>query len=253
MVIKRKFLYKLRGFAVLQFFKKQGPIFFLLLSLGGGFSYVECLYKGHVLTEGQRRDCSHKPLNLTDAKKAVTDYYDSGCFDLEIDKVIDEAITYFKHLDVSDIKNPTVIFDIDDSVLWTLPHQKETEFGYVQPIFHKWVLQADAPAVHGTKRLYDFLRSHGYKIIFLTGRFKSEREATLQNLAKHGYVGFEKLITRDCENRKLKASIYKPAERAKLAQQGYTIVGSVGDQWSDMVGGNIGYAVKLPNYFYIIG
>lgn len=234
------------------FFRKQYALVLMFLSLIGEFSYVGCSYKGHT-GEVQHRDCSVRPMNLTEAKKAITDYYDSGCFDLEIDEVIDKAIEYFKNFDISNINNPTVIFDIDDSVLSTYPHQKETKFGYIQDIFHKWVLQGDAPMIHGTKRLFDFLLSHGYKVIFLTGRFKSEREATVRNLAQHGFAGFEKLVTRNGDNRKTKASIYKPAERAKLAKEGYTIVGSVGDQWSDMVGDNIGHAVKLPNYFYTIG
>jgi acid phosphatase len=237
---------------MLQFLKKYQIILFVFLSFAGFDSYVGCSYKGHGLQE-QNRNCSVKPMNLTDAKKAITDYYDSGCFDKEIDQVIDKAIAYFNNLNLTEIKNPTVIFDIDDSVLSTYPHQQETEFGYIQDIFHNWVLKADAPMVHGIKRLYDFLLSHGFKIIFLTGRFASERGATIKNLRAHGFVGYEKLITRNCENRKEKASVYKPAQRAKLTQEGYDIVGSVGDQLSDHFGPHIGHAVKLPNYFYTIG
>lgn len=237
---------------MLQSLKKYQVIFFVFLSFAGFDSYVGGSYKGHSVQE-QNRNCSVKPMNLTDAKKAITDYYDSGCFDKEIDQVIDEAILYFNNLNLTEIKNPTVIFDIDDSVLSTYPHQKETEFGYIQDIFHNWVLKGDAPMVHGTKRLYDFLLSHGYKVIFLTGRFASEREATIKNLRSHGFVGYEKLITRNGENRTEKASVYKPAQRAKLAKEGYDILGSVGDQWSDHTGAHIGHAVKLPNYFYTIG
>lgn len=237
---------------MLQSWQKRGFILFIFLSLVGFDSYVGCSYKGHALQE-QNKNCSVKPMNLTDAKKAITDYYESGCFDKEIDQVIDKAIAYFSDLNLTEIKNPTVIFDIDDSVLSTYPHQKETEFGYIQDIFHNWVLKGDAPMVHGTKRLYDFLLSHGYKVIFLTGRFESERQATIKNLRANGFVGYKKLITRNCENRQEKASVYKPAQREKLINEGYTIVGSVGDQWSDMVGAHIGHAVKLPNYFYTIG
>jgi acid phosphatase len=238
---------------MMQSLKKYHVILFVFLSLVGFDSYVECSYKGRQLQE-QNRNCSVKPMNLSDAKKAILDYYDSGCFIKEINAVVDKAIQYFKKLDISNMKKPTVIFDIDDSVLWTLPEQKATEFGYIQDYFHNWVMQGDAPAVPGTKRLFDFLLTHGYTVIFLTGRFASEREATIKNLRDNGFVGYEKLITRDCENRQEKASVYKPAQRAKLATEGYTIVGSVGDQWSDMVGiDNKVAQVKLPNYFYTIG
>ena len=35
-------------------------------------------------------------------------------------------------------------------------------------------------------------------------------------------------------------------------KDGYSIVATVGDQWSDFEGGHTGYKVKLPNYLYTI-
>jgi len=37
-----------------------------------------------------------------------------------------------------------------------------------------------------------------------------------------------------------------------LATQGYNIVGAIGDQFSDITGNNVGYAMKVINYCYII-
>jgi len=35
-------------------------------------------------------------------------------------------------------------------------------------------------------------------------------------------------------------------------KKGYEIIANIGDQWSDLVGGNSGYKIKLPNYLYLI-
>lgn len=49
------------------------------------------------------------------------------------------------------------------------------------------------------------------------------------------------------------ASIYKPDRRAQLEARGYTVVGSFGDQWSDLAGTSPAIAsFKLPNPMYYI-
>ena len=45
---------------------------------------------------------------------------------------------------------------------------------------------------------------------------------------------------------------YKLEQRRELEEQGYSIVATIGDQWSDFDGGHSGYVVKLPNYLYTI-
>jgi len=46
---------------------------------------------------------------------------------------------------------------------------------------------------------------------------------------------------------------YKSSERKKLEEEGYRIVGNIGDQWSDILGTNIGERTfKLPDPLYYI-
>ena len=45
---------------------------------------------------------------------------------------------------------------------------------------------------------------------------------------------------------------FKAEQRRMLVARGYTIVGSVGDQDSDLRGPLVGFAVKIPNYLYIL-
>lgn len=51
----------------------------------------------------------------------------------------------------------------------------------------------------------------------------------------------------------LTAMEYKSRERTKLVKAGYRILGNMGDQWSDVIGENVGKRTfKLPNpMFYI--
>jgi hypothetical protein len=46
---------------------------------------------------------------------------------------------------------------------------------------------------------------------------------------------------------------YKSSERRRIVAQGYTIMLSVGDQWSDLLGDpQAEVSVKLPNPFYFL-
>lgn len=194
--------------------------------------------------------CQPRPINLTEAKNSVQAYYDSGKFDWEFEQVIERAKKHFSR--VPNVFKPTVIFDVDDTILSDYCKMKDIEFGYIPKLSHEWVLQADTCVIKYSKKLYDFLRAKGYTIIFLTGRKHDEDVATIKNLTAVGITGFERLIVRSQEEEKLLASEYKLERRKQLTEQGYTIVGSVGDQWSDMSGGYTGYAVKVPNYTYIL-
>jgi len=47
------------------------------------------------------------------------------------------------------------------------------------------------------------------------------------------------------------SNAFKSSERKKLVEEGYRIIGNIGDQWSDIVGDNIGLRTfKLPNPLY---
>jgi len=86
---------------------------------------------------------------------------------------------------------------------------------------------------------------------FITVVFDSEVHQNLQ-VEK---IRFKQLGCgcRDPSNSAQNALEYKTAERGKLMQQGYRIIANVGDQWSDLMGGNRGIrSFKLPNPMYYI-
>lgn len=110
-----------------------------------------------------------------------------------------------------------------------------------------------APALPASLTVYKWVKKLGFKIFIITGRGESQRVVTEQNLIDAGYSGWEKLILRGSDDEGKKATEYKSEKRAELVKQGYTIQGSSGDQWSDLIGFAIAKrSFKLPNPMYYI-
>jgi len=193
---------------------------------------------------------TEKPVNLSIAREEVKQYYESGKFDEELTKVIADAKREFKKVNLKD--NSVVIFDVDETALNNYRLAEQMEFGYVYEMNKKWNAELKAPAIEQVRELYDFLLSKGSKIIFLTGRNLSEYNVTYQNLKNAGYTFFDTLITQIGDETKMKAKDFKSGKRVWLTEQGYDIVGTVGDQWTDLEGEYHGIQVKIPNYLYLI-
>lgn len=165
-------------------------------------------------------------------------------------EVVDDAINKFKSIKPDD--STTVVFDIDDTVLSYYELDKETSFGYVPELWDKWIDNATVPAIPQVKKLYDFLINGGFRIIFLSGRKDYNYAGTIRNLNSAGYTKFDTLIVRNKNEYELTSLAFKSVKREKLNARGYKIVGTVGDQWSDLKGPHHGIQVKIPNYIYSI-
>ena len=194
--------------------------------------------------------CSSAPLNLEIAKDDVMNYYDSGKYDAELDNVVKHAESEFNSIQPGD--STVVIFDVDETILSSYDFEKDLDFGYVMPLWNKYILEAKEPAIKQTKSLYDFLVKKGFKIIFLTGRKNDQYNATYENLINNGLTKFDTLIVRQPPEYDFTALKYKSLQRTELANRGYKIAGTVGDQFSDLDGPYHGLQVKIPNYLYII-
>lgn len=193
---------------------------------------------------------NEKPINLSIAKEEVRQYYESRKFDLELNAVIKEAKEKFGKIEFK--TNSVVVFDVDETALDNYGLAEKMGFGYVYEMNKKWNAELKAPAIEQVKTLYDFLLSKGTKIIFLTGRNFKEYEATYQNLKNAGYTKFDTLITQIGDETKMKTKDFKSSKRVWLTKHGYDIVGTVGDQWSDLEGEYHGIQIKIPNYLYLV-
>ncbi|MCJ7553930.1 MAG: hypothetical protein MUO34_08605 [Ignavibacteriaceae bacterium] len=196
--------------------------------------------------------CSPEIVNLRAAKDIVKDYYESGKYDEEMNEIINDAKEKFSKIEIkkSASGGSVVIFDVDDTALSNYEISKRLDFGYDKKIIDDWVLSAQLPAIKQTKELYDYLKSKNIKLIFITGRLTEEYEATSKNLISQGYTGFDTLIVRNEQEKKINSQIFKSRVRENLTKAGYKIIGTVGDQWPDLNGPYSGIQIKVPNYLY---
>ena len=88
-------------------------------------------------------------------------------------------------------------------------------------------------------------------MFFLTGRPEAQRAPTEDNLKREGFTGYQQLVLKPAGFPGTTVA-YKSGARAAIEQQGYRIVASIGDQYSDLVGGHEDRAFKLPNPFYFL-
>jgi acid phosphatase len=191
-----------------------------------------------------------KLVTLGEVKDAVQKYYDSGQYDSECKKIIDDAIEHINKMTLND--KSVVVFDVDETSLSNYDLTKSIGFGYIQNLWHESILSAKLPAIKETKRFYDYLVSKSIHVIFLTGRFSEVHDATKNNLIEQGYTKFDTLIVRQPDETKIPAAEFKETKRKILTEKGYVIIACIGDQMTDLFGSNTGYKIKLPNYLYSI-
>ena len=168
--------------------------------------------------------------------------------------------------------SPAVVFDADDTTLWTYDMEDNAMHFNFDPVVQdtEWVQPMRFPAVPGMVSLVNAVGAAGCTIVGLTGRRVPQRAATLGNLDLVGYDYFTDAhyftkwasgATPDptifggtpCENNTGCSTIqYKSAVRRYVESQGYDIVANFGDQFSDLIGGYADRAVKLPNPTYYL-
>jgi len=158
---------------------------------------------------------------------------------------------------------PAVVFDIDDTLLNTYDYEIAEQFGYTPASNLVWINAAAFPAVFYMPQLVSFAASHGCAVFFITGRPQSQTAATINDLTSAGYAApapghlFLKPPTPPsylhCANPSSCTTIeYKSGTRMHISSLGYSIVADFGDQYSDLLGGDAGHQVKIPDPMYYI-
>ncbi|XP_021765286.1 acid phosphatase 1-like [Chenopodium quinoa] len=173
--------------------------------------------------------------------------------------VTSAAYGYLKSLSLKNGRNNTWIFDIDETSLSNLPYYARPEVGfgiypYNASAFYEWQKEAIAPAIPAVLSFYNKLVRLGVKVVFLSGAQAELREPKERNMKNIGYHTWEKMILKKSSESHMKAVEYKSMHRTKLEKMGYTIIGNMGDQWSDLLGSHPGLRTfKLPDPMYYIG
>lgn len=189
-------------------------------------------------------------VNLDFVKDAIIDYHAGGNFDKDTEGAVKEAIDKFQ--EITPGEKTAVVFDVDEAALSNYQFIKDWDFGYIPKDFDAWIDSAKAPAIPQVLNLYNYLIGRNFKIVFITGRKDFQYEATRKNLMETGYTVFDTIIVKDKKYHGVTILKFKSEKREELVRQGYTIAGTVGDQWSDLEGPYHGIQVKIPNYQYFI-
>ncbi len=142
-------------------------------------------------------------------------------------------------------RKPALVLDIDETALSNYAYLGD--FKNILASLAQGAIGGILPAIAPTLSLYDAARAKDVAVFFITGRPTVFESATVANLTRAGYSGWAGLVLNPGGQT---LTEYKSAARAKIEQQGYRIVLNVGDQESDLAGGNATRAFKLPNPFY---
>jgi len=197
--------------------------------------------------------------NLDALKQTLKKYHDcigsQGCYSRDLDREADRAIAFLRQRTAHNPahKKLAIVLDIDETTLSNYEEMLKAGFAYDSRAFNEWVETASAPAIPGTLRLVKEAEGVGVSVIFLTGRPDTQRAATEKNLQAQGFAGYAELRMRAQADAHSTAVQFKSEQRRQVAAEGYTIVLSVGDQWSDLRGRpEAEYSVKYPNPYYLI-
>ncbi|MFC7303480.1 HAD family acid phosphatase [Streptomyces monticola] len=163
---------------------------------------------------------------------------------------------------------PAIVLDVDDTALLSLDYEKKTNYVYNDKTWKEYVDKAARPAVFGMPELVAYAKKQNVEVFFLTGLGEAQRPAAVKNLAK---AGFDTSLDRahmylknkaeppaylsDCatpEAWKCTTVQYKEGTRKHIESTGFSIIGSFGDQHSDLDGGYADKTYKLPNPTYFV-
>jgi len=192
-----------------------------------------------------------RPINLRAAKQAIKKYHQSGEYDSDLNHLTSQWTTYFTNLTAG--TNDIVVFDIDDTVLSSWSEMMINDFAYIPKLFFDWINASKATAIPQTVNFFNFLRGKGFKLFFVTGRQEADRAPTERNLSQESITNYTRMIMRNSTNAGQTAAVFKAKVRQELVVvEKFHIVGTIGDQLSDMYGDYCGYRMKVPNFCYFI-
>lgn len=197
-----------------------------------------------------------EPLNLTAAKEAVISYVDSGAYERDLQSAAEAARNWVRERAAR--RDPgerlAVVFDVDETVISNFSHMREMDFGYAVDSWNAWVGAGQAPALPAVRAVFQECRRLGVTVFFVTGREEPrDRAGTEKNLREQGMGDYERLILADPAEESQSTAARKARARSTLERnEGYRIIASIGDQWSDLEGGFAERVFKLPNPFYRI-
>lgn len=188
----------------------------------------------------------------------IDSYVESGQYSLDFSVAAETALSYFLSLPITSDGKDVLVLDIDETSLSNMVYLKDQNYGskpFDSEVWRKWIEQSRSRPMQPMVRLAQEVQQRNVSIVFITGRRETSRNSTLSNLRSAGYSDWILLMMRSetIQGEGETALAYKTRCREHLAASGYRILGSVGDQWSDINGGFTGSGTfKMPNPFYFV-
>lgn len=211
------------------------------------------------LTQTPTPSATHAPVlsasqipNLDTVKREIVSYYDSGAWLREFGGVVASARSYVDAQLQTHPAKPAVVFDIDDTMLSDYGYEKSHDFGYDPHTYNEDVNAEVFPAIAPMLQWVHHLQAEGVALFYVTGRPTTQRAVTIGNLLRVGYPQPVALMQRPASYHDHSIIPFKSGARAQIEAEGYTILVSIGDQWSDQRGGHERRGFKLPNPMYYI-
>ncbi|WP_425169702.1 HAD family acid phosphatase [Legionella sp.] len=198
-----------------------------------------------------------EPPNLTIVKNEVKNYYNSGLYQKELTKVIQNAQQFIVHQTIINQKQQphkklAIVLDIDETSLSNYKYMSKRDFSGTHEQIHHDIMNADSPAIQPMLALYKKALHHGVKVFFVSGRSQVALDATKKNLVSIGYTQWGGLYLRPDHYTNKSIIPFKSHIRELITQRGYTIIATIGDQYSDLKGGYAKKGFKLPNPYYYL-
>ncbi|XP_021893783.1 acid phosphatase 1-like [Carica papaya] len=187
----------------------------------------------------------------------IKKYMTSSQYSADSRRALEEATVYLSSCcSLQGDGKDAWIFDLDDTLLSTIPYFKKHSFGGEKvnaTCLEDWMREGKAPALPHSLQFYHLIKDKGVKIFLVSSRREILRSPTVDNLIDVGYHGWTNLILRGFEDEYMKVEDYKAEVRRKLVGQGYRIWGIIGDQWSSLNGlPSAKRTFKLPNSMYYV-
>ncbi len=196
-----------------------------------------------------------EPANLQLLMKEVQVYHDSGAYQNELEHVIIRANQFMIQRTEANARSAhpkkiAVVLDIDETSLSNYHNMVARHFVGERQQIHQEMLAANGQVIAPMLKFYNDALKHHVTIFFVTGRHESERAATIKNLKNAGYHDWSGLYLRPDNYHHHSIIPFKTQTRATISKKGYTIIATIGDQYSDLIGGYAERTFKLPNPYY---
>jgi acid phosphatase len=198
--------------------------------------------------------------NIYDTQQQVEQYISSGRYDADFSRVVAEATAYVESR-AKLVTRPAIVLDIDETSLSNWPAYKVNGWARITngtceiqrgPCgLREWQAMGQSKALKPTLDLDKRARSLGVAVFFISGRPPNLQEVTEKNLRDEGFE-WDEVIVLPPDASFPSATDFKAPERKKIADRGYTILLTMGDQQSDLNGGYAERTFKLPNPVYFL-